>query len=160
MQDVKICCFTGHRTIEAHHVKQLPELLQRTLDDLVEEGYEVFRAGGAIGFDTLAALKVLEQKKSHPHIRLELILPCRDQTARWGEYHRSVYDYILTQADRIVYTSERYTPGCMAQRNRMLVNGSLCCVAFCSKQSGGSAYTLQYAHRKGLRTINLYDEVL
>ena len=150
-----ICCFTGHRTIGEAHMRRLPDVLDRVLEGLIGRNMTVFRAGGAIGFDTLAALKVLEKKEKYPAVRLELILPCRDQTNGWKESNRRAYEYILARADEVICLHERYVTGCMQERNRKLVQGSHCCVGYCTTETGGSAYTLRYAKGKGLRVINL-----
>ncbi|MBQ2806065.1 MAG: DUF1273 family protein, partial [Clostridia bacterium] len=74
----------------------LPELLKAEIAKQVKAGATHFRAGGAIGFDTLAALCVLEQKKQYPQIKLDLILPCRDQDAAWGEQDQHAYHFVLS----------------------------------------------------------------
>jgi len=153
----KICCFTGHRKIAEDHILRLPEKLSHTLDGLIEQGVTVFRAGGAIGFDTLAALKVLEKKKDHPEIRLELMLTCHDQTRGWSEREKYVYNYILERADSARYAELRYVRGCAYKRDRMLVDGADVCVAFLAKNEGGTAYTAKYALSKGVELINLFD---
>lgn len=157
MEKVGICCFTGHRSIAPEYMIKLPALIGETLDTLVCRGVRVFRAGGAVGFDTLCALKVLEKKKTSPEIKLELCLPCRDQTRGWNESYRKIYDYILERADSVRYAHIKYTPTCMHDRNRMLVDGSDFCVAFCTSSSGGTAYTCSYALKCGTELINLYD---
>ena len=159
MEEKTVCCFTGHRRITEEHILKLPELLSQTLDMLIDKGVDTFRAGGALGFDTLCALKVLEKKKSHPHIRLELMLPCRDQTNGWSEREKYVYSYLLERADLIKYAEQSYVSGCMYKRNRMLVDGSDYCVAFLAKNDGGTAYTCKYALSKGVELINLFYEL-
>jgi uncharacterized phage-like protein YoqJ len=150
-------CFTGHRQISNEDIVRLPLLLDRVLVELCERGATTFRAGGAIGFDTLAALKVLELKDRYPHIRLELILPCRNQTEKWEDTAIRTYRYIMGQADscRILY--EHYFDGCMLERDRRLVEGSDVCVAYCTRSRGGTAYTFTQALRAGLEVINLND---
>ena len=150
-----ICCFTGHRNIDGATLAQLSRLLDSVLDRLIADGVTVFRTGGAVGFDTLAALKVLERRASIPTISLELYLPCRDQADAWGERSREYYDYILAEADRVEYLYDAYVKGCMLARNRRLVEGSQFCIGYCTSARGGSAYTLDYAKKKGLRVINL-----
>lgn len=152
-------CFTGHRNIERAHMLALPELLKAEIARQAEAGAVHFRAGGAIGFDTLAALCVLEQKKLYPHIRLDLILPCRDQDAEWNESNRQAYHFVLQSADSVSYVRERYAEGCMLERDRRLVEGSDVCVAFLTKSRGGTAYTAAYALKKGLEFVNLFDEM-
>ena len=155
----KICCFTGHRKIDFEIMKILPDILDKVIESLIWQGVTVFRAGGAIGFDTVAALAVIEKKIAHPEIKLELELPCKDQARSWSDAEQDVYEYVLSKADKIAYTCEQYRRGCMHERNRRLVNGSDFCVAFCSSDKGGSAYTLNYAKKKELAIINLYDIV-
>lgn len=150
-----ICCFTGHRNMDSATLGALSELLDGVLDRLIADGVTVFRTGGAVGFDTLAALKVIERRTICPSISLELCLPCRNQTDRWGERSRAYYDYILSQADRVEYLFDNYVKGCMLARNRRLVDGSQFCIGYCKTAHSGSAYTLDYAKKKGVRVINL-----
>lgn len=148
-------CFTGHRKIEPEQMLQLPQQLDDVLEELIFRGATEFRAGGAQGFDTLAALKVLEKKQKYPRVRLVLMLPCRDQTKGWTERNCEIYRYILSQADAVHYSAEAYTPSCMHARNRALVQGSDVCVAFCTERKGGSAFTLSLAEKQGVKIIQL-----
>ncbi len=59
------------------------------------------------------------------------------------------------QADKVVYTSQEYTRGCMFKRNRYLVDNSGVCVCYLARDAGGTAYTVNYAKRQGLEIINL-----
>jgi len=158
MTKKKICCFTGHRKIENEYMARMPEALDALLDKLISVGVSHFRAGGAVGFDTLCALKVIEKKRKNPELTLELCLPCRDQTKTWSEREVYIYDYILAEADSVSYAEESYTQECMFKRNRMLVDGADVCLAFCSSDHGGTAYTVSYAEKNGVRVINLYDK--
>ena len=152
-----ICCFTGHRNIPAAHLPALSGQLDRVLTTLIGAGITVFRTGGARGFDTLAALKVLEWRDRDPRVRLELILPCRNQTKGWEDFDRDAYGYVLEHADSVTVLHEHYQNGCMFERNRALVQGSLFCVAYCTSSAGGSAYTLNFARSEGCRVVNLAD---
>lgn len=154
-----VCCFTGHRNIPPTHMLKLPELLDNELERLILSGVEIFRGGGAVGFDTIAELKALEKRKKYPHIRLELILPCKDQVKKWNERDRAIYEYILKEADVVSYVEEKYTPYCMHARNRRLVNESDFCLAYLSEQGGGTAYTVNYAKKKNVDVINLFDRL-
>lgn len=149
------CCFTGHRYIPAEALPGLSLALEQTLHLLIAEGIQYFDAGGALGFDTLAAETVLRLRTQYPHIQLILILPCQNQTSKWKSADVARYDAIKAQADKVVYTGEWYTPGCMHRRNRHMVDDSGVCVAYCTRSTGGSAYTVNYAKRQGLRIIML-----
>ena len=149
--DRKICCFTGHRHIPHDIILHLPEKLDALLDELIESGYREFRCGGAQGFDTIAALKVLEKKNLlGDEIKLCLYLPCKDQTRGWSESAKRAYLLVLERADSVSYAAESYNSGCMHARNRALVDGSDLCVAFCLSSSGGTAYTILYAKKQGV----------
>ena len=49
------CCFTGHRDI-SDPLGILKRKLKRTIVNLIDNGIIYFGNGGALGFDTLAAL--------------------------------------------------------------------------------------------------------
>ena len=119
--------------------------LKEILIDCIENGYRFFGAGGALGFDTVAAMAVLDLKKVYPDIRLILVLPCRDQTRGWKESDIKKYEWIKSKADKVVYTSEHYYNGCMQKRNRHLVDHSSLCICYYTGQKGGTEYTLNYA---------------
>lgn len=153
----KTCCFTGHRTIPPKVLPALSCELEAVLKDLIQKGIRYFGAGGALGFDTLAAQTVLRMKKQYPQIRLILVLPCREQAKNWQEKDVQCYHSILQTADKVVYTAEHYTTSCMHRRNRHLVDHSCICVAYCTRFTGGSAYTVRYAQQRGVPVIFLHS---
>ena len=146
-------CFTGHREIPADRVEYIEESLLKIIRHLYAEGYRYFHTGGARGFDTLAAKAVLALHAECPLICLRLVLPCKEQAARWSEEDKRVYEEIKMWADDIIYTSEHYTRYCMHERNRRLVDESAVCVCYLQKPTGGTAYTVDYAEKKGLDII-------
>ena len=149
----KTACFTGHRKIPSEDLPMVKTNLRNAVIDSIEKGYERFLAGGALGFDTLAANMVLELKKRYPHIKLILVLPCREQTKGWKQSDIKKYERIKSQADEIVYTSEHYYRGCMHVRNRHLVDHSSLCICYLTKETGGTAYTVRYARTKRIGVV-------
>lgn len=91
----KTCCFTGHREILGSE-GAVKARLMIILEDLIRQGYRYFGAGGARGFDTLAAKTVLELKEKYRDIHLILVLPFYNQyeaetgwsTAEIEAFHR------------------------------------------------------------------------
>ena len=154
------CCFTGHRAVPTEHASRLYSLLDETILSLAEDGVTTFRAGGAMGFDTLAALRVLYLKSQGHPLRLELILPCKNQTDRWPREAVLDYNFILSRADSVTYISETYDPHCMLARDRALVDGSSHCISYLTKNRGGTAYTVAYALKNKLTLINLGERFL
>ena len=154
-QREKTCCFTGHRNIPVGEYQNIKRRLRETIKALAERDVIYYGAGGALGFDTLAAQTVLNLKKRYPNIKLILVLPCLSQTRGWPTKDVEEYERIKTQADKVVYTSQQYTKGCMFKRNRHLVDNSGVCVCYLTRDSGGTAYTVDYAEKQGLEVINL-----
>ena len=148
-------CFTGHRTLPEAELPEIAERLEGILTALIEQGYRYFGAGGALGFDTLAAQTVLRLRERYPQIRLILVLPCRNQTRGWPQADIDTYKAIKRCADKVTYTSENYFQGCMQKRNRHLVDNSSVCICYLTKSTGGTAYTVNYARRCGLRILNV-----
>ena len=151
----KTVCFTGHRKIPPEQVTTLSRRLKQVLIELIEAGNLYFGAGGALGFDTIAAQTVLDLRTEYPQIKLILVLPCLSQTRGWSERDIEIYDDIKSKADKVVYTSQEYTQGCMHKRNRHLVDNSSTCVCYLTERIGGTAYTVDYAHKNNLTVINL-----
>ena len=154
---IKTVCFTGHRDINKALAPYIPSALKSEIKNLILLGATSVRAGGAMGFDTLAALCVLEQREALG-LRLELIFPCRNQTRGWSERDINYYNHILKSCDSYRYISDVYTDGCMLERNRHLVNGSDVCVAYLTQNRGGTLFTVNYARKNGVRVINLAEE--
>ena len=75
----KICCFTGHRDIPARILPDLKRRLAETVELLIGQGVCCFAAGGARGFDALAARVVLEMRERYPPVKLILVLPFEGQ---------------------------------------------------------------------------------
>ena len=155
MLRMETACFTGHRIIPPELFPMVRERLKRVLLNCIEKGYRYFGAGGALGFDTVAAETVLELKNQYPHIKLILVLPCHNQTRGWRKSDIAEYERIKSKADKVVYTAGRYYTGCMQKRNRHLVDNSSLCVCYLTGQNGGTAYTVKYAQKRGLKIINL-----
>ena len=68
------CCFTGHRKIPPEQYERIAQRLKAEITALIHRGVVYFEAGGALGFDTMAARAVLELKKDYPLIKLILVV--------------------------------------------------------------------------------------
>ena len=152
---MKTCCFTGHRTLPTLTRQALIRALDETIEDLIAKGFTEFRAGGALGFDMLASLRVLFAREKHPEIRLRLILPCRDQAKGWREGEQLLWQDIIDRADSVQFLFDTYRSGCMHARNRALVDGSDLCIAYITRRAGGTFYTCSYAEKRGVPVLNL-----
>jgi len=151
----KTVCFTGHREIRDDSLK---ERLEALLIELIEDGYEEFLAGGARGFDMMAADVVLALKKTYPHIKLILYLPFFNQyraESGWSEEEKADYHVQKLLADEALHVAKEYRRGIYYERNRLLVDNASLCVAYLYKSTGGTAYTVDYAKRRNMKIINI-----
>ncbi len=142
---MRTCCFTGHRELSKTEEKQILAPLSDKIQQMITKGVTVFRNGGALGFDTIAALTVLSLKQKHPEIKLYIDAPHKHQSSKWSVYDKNLYEYILERADCVTYVSESYQNGCMQKRNRYMVDNSDFVIAYVKRPSGGSYYTACYA---------------
>ena len=152
-------CFTGHRLIPEAERAALSRLLDQALDDAFREGKRFFLSGGALGFDTIAAMAVLRLKEREPAAGLILALPCRSQADRWSAPDRETYRFLLDRADRVIFVSDEYFEGCMQKRNRFLVDHAAACFCYLRSCRGGTWYTVSYAYDQGRSIRNLADEL-
>lgn len=158
-QDVreKTCFFTGHRDIPQEKYAEIQRKLEAAVEGLVTKGIIYYAVGGALGFDMLAAMTVLKLKGKYPQLRLVLILPCKNHNFSWQGRDIRIFEGIRDHADKVVYTAERYYNGCMYKRNRHMAEGSGYCICYRERDTGGTAYTVNYALSLGIRIINIAE---
>ena len=153
-----VCCFTGHRKIPAGAIGSIRERLKREIERLyTENAITVFYAGGATGFDALASEAVFERREVHPDIRLVIVMPHKGQAKRWSAEEKARHEHIKSSADEMICLAEHYYRGCMQRRNRYMVDRSSVCICYLAQDTGGTAYTVQYARKRGLSIINLAE---
>jgi uncharacterized phage-like protein YoqJ len=121
-----------------------------------DNGCRKFITGGAIGFDTLAAREIIKFRISHPDVSFILALPCVNQDENWSDGQKDAYSYTLSVADEVVYISEEYTPTCMKERNRYLVEEADILIAYASRFASGAGQTVRMAKSLGKQVYNLY----
>lgn len=158
----KTCCFTGHRFLEGADPGALKELICGEVSLLYRFGLDTYLAGGALGFDTLAAREILRMKRSpdFPKLKLVLVLPYLGQESRWPPMDRAMYDYIKRRADDVIYTGDVYAKGLLLHRDRYMVEHSSHCIAYLQPgRRGGTLYTVEYARKRGLGVTNLAEKI-
>ena len=153
----KTACFTGHRELREPY-EVIYSKTQKVVEKLIHQGYKFFGAGGARGFDALAADVILDLKAKYPHIHLILVLPFHKQyehEKNWTVAEITQHEKHKKMASKVVYTQEVYSSGCYYKRNRHLVDFSSICIAYQYKSTGGTAYTTKYATEKSVKIIEI-----
>lgn len=153
----KTVCFSGHRSF-FDSKEEIKKSLEAAIRKCIESGSERFITGGAIGFDTLAALTIIRLRKEFTQIRLILALPCppNEQTLKWKEEQKTEYQKILSLADDVKILSEKYTERCMLDRNKYMVDNSCKLIHYLrSGKRGGTKQTVNYAIKQGIELIGI-----
>lgn len=157
---MKKICFTGHRRVS--DPKNIYDRLLVLLERLINEGVEEFFAGGAIGFDSISALAVIQLREKYPNIKLRLVLPCsnEEQTFNWTRKQKTEFMKVLSLADSVEYTSGHYTDDCMKKRNARLVeHGDGCVCYYRGRFKTGTGQTVRMAAEKGIPVYNLAESI-
>ena len=141
----KSCAFTGHRDILKYPNAQDFESL---LCEIIGLGVDTFLCGMARGFDLFAAEAVLKLKDGGKNLKLIACVPCPEQDKFFDKTDKQRYNYILSRADEVKLISDEYFKGCMQMRDRYMVDNSAYLVAYLREQTGGTAYTVNYAQKK------------
>ncbi len=149
------CFFSGHRNVK--FTKEMKKQLKDMVADCAEKGIHTYITGGALGFDTEAAIAVLECRKENPNIRLFVYIPHPEQSEKWPVMDQLLWDTINNMADRVEIISPAYTSECMKKRNYRMVDDADCGIVYYNGIfRSGTGQTVRYAEKCGLPLINLY----
>ncbi len=159
------CSFTGHRILSAEERKSLLPSLKSTVLYLISLGVKEFHCGGALGFDTLAASVVFDISREHPEIKLILELPYTNQSAKWNENDKRIYEFLKSKANETNIHSDNpknkeQAVKALLSRNRIMIDKSHYCVCFLrnnESKKGGTVYTVNYAKLHDVQLINLAE---
>ena len=156
---MKVCSFTGHRQIKSTHLPKISDLVARAIEYAYFKGCRKFISGGALGFDTVAAREIIKFRMSHSDVSFVLFLPCLNQDQKWSDRQRSLYEYLLSEADETVYVSEEYSDSCMKERNFRLASEADMLIAYVSRTNSGAAQTVRMARERGIEIYNLFSSL-
>ncbi len=163
----KSCCFTGYRPEKFSFPLEFSEprftALENKIYDAVfaavREGTETFYCGMAEGFDLLCGKAVVDIKRMSPNSNLKLIaaIPFEKQSEHFSPMWKKLYEIVLNEADERVVLRREYNIKCFSERNRYMVDNSVCVITFFDGQSGGTANTVRYAAKKGRNVKNIAE---
>lgn len=161
MENIKTCCFTGHRPQKLpwgfnendERYMATRQKVKQEIENACNNGYITFISGMALGFDIMCAEIVIELKKTYPQIKLQCALPCMTQDSVWKDTQKKRYHKVLEQADEIWCENETYTANCMLERNEYMINNSSLCIALYDGKGGGTKQTIDYAESHGVKVI-------
>lgn len=129
-------------------------IIDRTSNKLKELGATGVISGMAQGFDQMLVLAA--EKAGIPVVAA---IPCHYQYSKWPYESQLLYMKILAKCEVQTYiTDGPYVDGCMVKRDYWMVDNSDGLLAYYNGTPGGTAKTIEYAHRVGKVVWNIYDE--
>ena len=153
------CCFTGHRNVPVDKQKEIVARTGAKVRERISEGYQCFVVGGAVGYDTLAAELLFRLRDGeHLDIRVTLAYPFDGYMDRWSEEQKATYERLLPLYDERICVAAAASRGAYLQRDRYMVDASSACIAYCTRQTGGTTYTIRYAAKKGVPVCNIAED--
>ena len=154
----RTCCFTGHRELfESTDV--IATKIERAVLKFLDQNVIYYGVGGALGFDMLALETLIRMRDEDKlrDIKIIMVAPFEGYMNSWPAGMQIYNNRLFAKCDKIVYTSDSSSREAYLVRDRHLVDNSLWCISYCNKTTGGTAYTLRYAVKKGLTIENLTD---
>lgn len=155
----KTCAFTGYRPSKMPwgynesdaRCAEFRFRLREALEYLIGQGYTDFMSGGALGFDQMAARIVLSLREKYPWVRLIMVIPFDGQADKWSREQRGRWLEIIEASDKVIHLSHGYDKGVFFRRNHYMVDHANLLLAAYDGQPGGTAGTVAYARRHGVR---------
>ena len=132
------CCFTGHRNIPADQLREIVARTEVKVRELIRGGYRCFleRIGISVFLD----------------------YPFDGYTSEWSEEQKATYVQLMPLYDERICVAAAASRGAYLQRDRYMVDASSMCIAYCTRQTGGTAYTIRYAAKKGVPVCNIAED--
>ena len=118
-------------------------------------------SGMALGVDQLFVSIADWLKKNQTYAwlstKITAAVPCRGQEVKWPVPSREQYHKLLALCDDVHFvTNTSFTPSCMEDRNRWMVDRSDAVIAVWDGKSGGTANCIRYA-KQNKKTIYYID---
>ena len=82
------------------------------------------------------------------------VLPFEGYRSKWSLEQQRHAEKIDKQVDKIVYIAKEPSRGVYLLRDRHLVDCSAYCISYCTRNTGGTAYTVKYALEHGVTVYN------
>ena len=153
-------CFIGHRDI----FENIREKLKEAVENEIKNGANFFTMGTHGDFDRIALSVCRELRKTYKNIIIEVVItsfksiePIIDHDEIFGD--EKYYPYADVQTTMYNIEEEHYKRQIIAS-NKQMVDSCDTLICYVNKQHNpsGAKTTMNYAKRKGLKIINLYNE--
>lgn len=152
-------CFIGHRDI----FENIREKLKEAVENEIKNGADFFTMGTHGDFDRIALGVCRELRKTYKNITIEVVItsfktiePIIDHDEIFGD--EKYYPYADVQTTMYNIEEEHYKRQIIASNKQMVDScDTLICYVNKKHNPSGAKTTMNYAKRKGLKIINLYN---
>jgi len=153
------CCFTGHRTAKlCKSEKETKQLLDEAINKAINMGFKIFISGMATGIDTWAAEIILKKKESNNNIELLCAIPHPNFEKSRDTAEKRLYSEIVSKANNVILVNDHFFRGCYQVRNKWMVDMSSLVIAAFHHIEGGTKNTIDYAKKKNIEVINIFEQ--
>ena len=134
------CTFFGYRKCYGLN----GQVLQRAIEDLINNGVDTFYVGNQGQFDSMAYSCLKQFWKNNPHIQVRVVLACLPTEKTEYNMDDTMYPEI-----------EGHPKFAIERRNRWLVDHADYCICYINHTWGGAYKFVQLAKCRGKPIINL-----
>lgn len=146
--------FIGHRLILR---KSIIKRLVTAVESEIENGCKMFTMGTHGDFDIYALSVCRRLRDTYPDLKIEVVITSLKSIKREGKYHFRQYADVKT----VMYDIENvhYKQQITLSNKKMIDTcDTLICYVNEDLEQSGAKTALNYAKRKGLKIINLYEK--
>lgn len=152
-------CFIGHRDI----FENIREKLKEVVENEIKNGAEFFTMGTHGDFDRMALGVCRELRKTYKNITIEVVITSL-KSIEPTTYHDKIfgdekyYPYADVQTTMYNIEEEHYKRQIIASNKQMVDScDTLICYVNKKHNPSGAKTTMNYAKRKGIKIVNLYN---
>lgn len=154
-------CFIGHRRL---YDSTLRERLKKTIENEINSNCKDFMMGTHGEFDEMSLSVCRELRRKYPNIHIQVVITSLHKIKKellYEDKFGKEYDEPYKDVETMIYDieEEHFKRQITISNQKMIeeCNTAICYVNRLNSSSGARK-SLDYAKKKGLKIINLYDE--
>ena len=160
-ETMKKVCFIGHRQIFDSSVR---EKLKTAIENEIKNGCKFFTMGTHGEFDEMSLSVCRELRKSYKDIKIEVVITSLKKIEKqllYDDEFGKEYEIPYSDVSTIMYEiEETHFKKQITESNHQMIDDCDTLICYVNKKHNpsGAKHAMNYAKRKGLKIINLYNE--
>lgn len=152
----KTIAFTGHRILE-DDIIIIENAVKEACNRYIENGFDTFLCGMAIGFDLLCGKAIIDLKKTNDNIKLICCIPYKNSEKYFSKKDKELFNLVLNASDETIVLANNYYNGCFHARDKFMVDNSSTLISYKIRDNSGTGYTTAYAAILGKKILSIKD---